>query len=229
MIITGAIKDKIQSAAQRRHAKLCKDGPLKELLSSDPPSRRLDLSAISYLVADLEMTGLNSSKDDIVSYGFTVIENLAINHSLSQHHTVSLSNANLAQSAPIHGLFHKDLAHGLSPKKALDVFLENLAGHVLVLHNAHLDRKFINAACQIHYGADLVWPTIDTMQIEAKRLNLKGNVAHKIDLANSRKRYGLPNYAQHNAAADALATAELFLAQLTRIDSDKQRKLHEVI
>jgi DNA polymerase-3 subunit epsilon len=35
-----------------------------------------------------------------------------------------------------------------------------------------------------------------------------------IRLADSRTRYGLPHYAGHNALIDAIATAELFQAQV---------------
>jgi DNA polymerase-3 subunit epsilon len=43
---------------------------------------------------------------------------------------------------------------------------------------------------------------------------LMGKQPISIRLADSRTRYGLPHYAGHNALIDAIATAELFQAQV---------------
>lgn len=64
---------------------------------------------------------------------------------------------------------------------------------------------------------------MDTMAIEAylhpnrKRSwwqKLKGQQPISIRLADSRRRYGLPHYPPHNALVDALASAELLMAQV---------------
>ena len=62
----------------------------------------------------------------------------------------------------------------------------------------------------------LIW--IDTLRIE-KRLQRASNASDESDvtLAATRERYKLPAYNGHNALADAVATAELLLAQQTRI------------
>ena len=43
---------------------------------------------------------------------------------------------------------------------------------------------------------------------------IKGKKPVSIRLADSRGRYGLPHYSSHDALVDALATAELFMAQI---------------
>ena len=74
-----------------------------------------------------------------------------------------------------------------------------------------------------HLGEGLLFPIIDTMELEArvhpKRSvswwdRLRGRKRISIRLADSRLRYGLPLYQAHHALTDALATAELLQAQV---------------
>src|SRR5690554_8219328 len=78
-------------------------------------------------------------------------------------------------------------------------------------------------ALQWRLKEQLLFPVIDTMAIEAylhpKRnpgrwQQLMGKKPISIRLPDSRIRYGLPHYAGHNALIDAIATAELFQAQV---------------
>lgn len=223
------IKNKIHQHQRTRLSNKCHEGQLKDLLSSPPPSFNDNIANTEFLVADLEMTGLDPSQDKILSFGFTVIKNKGIQHSSAQHEMVSLANPDLTGSAPIHRIFNQDLVHGIAPKQALDHFLTQLENRVLVLHHAGLDKKFLDANCQKYHGASLNCLIVDTMQLEMKRRRRQGKVLHHLDLANARKRYGLPYYTQHNAAVDALATAELFLAQLSRLDPHDNLSLDAIL
>lgn len=75
---------------------------------------------------------------------------------------------------------------------------------------------FIREGLRRVYGAELPLLAIDTLQLERSRL-LRGQEVIKegsLRLGASRGRYGLPVYHAHNALTDALACAELFLAQI---------------
>ena len=59
---------------------------------------------------------------------------------------------------------------------------------------------------------------IDTLMIE-KNIREKANkpiVVNELRLFNLRNHYNLPRYHAHNALEDAIATAELFLAQINK-------------
>ncbi len=126
-------------------------------------------------------------------------------------------------SITIHGITHADIDKAPDLADVLDEFLESMAGRVPVVHYRHIERPFLNMALKWRIGEDIRFPVMDTMAIEAylhpnrKRSwwqKLKGQQPISIRLADSRLRYGLPHYPPHNALVDALASAELLMAQV---------------
>ena len=103
-------------------------------------------------------------------------------------------------------------------------------GRVLVFHNAVLDNAYLNRLSRTLYGAPLCLPTVCTLQLERRRLHRRDRAIKPGDLrlAACRARYGLPPYPSHNALWDALATAELLLAQAGRASGGKPLSLREL-
>ena len=116
-----------------------------------------------------------------------------------------------------------------SRRKAEARYLASLAGCVVVVHCAAIERAFLDAALKARLGEGIEFPVIDTMALEARLhrrhksglfaglfANLFGRNAAplSIRLADSRARYHLPRYRAHHALTDALATAELLQAQI---------------
>lgn len=92
-----------------------------------------------------------------------------------------------------------------------------------MVHYHQIERRFLDTAIKARLDENLLFPMIDTMALEARlhRLTLMARLKHwlgrsplSIRLYDSRQRYGLPVYQGHHALTDALATAELFQAQL---------------
>ena len=83
----------------------------------------------------------------------------------------------------------------------------------MVAHGAAIERRVIARLSKAHFGVDIPVRSICTLKLE-RRLNpnLVGTDAYR--LAATRSRYNLPDYHAHNALVDAVATAELFLAQV---------------
>ena len=107
-------------------------------------------------------------------------------------------------------------------RKIFEELLEALAGKVVVAHCLEIERNFLHNALVERLGEGVCFPMIDTMAIEAEKQMKDTGFVKKmfrrrsppIRLADARQRYGLPVYQSHHALTDALATAELFLAQL---------------
>ncbi len=105
------------------------------------------------------------------------------------------------------------------PMAALDIEIVSLA----LVPMALVQIRFLDAALRARVGEGLTFPVIDTMALEA-RLHRRPAwfwgrwrrqpPAPSIRLADSRRRHGLPDYRPHHAPTDALATAELLLAQV---------------
>ena len=186
--------------------------PALQALLRDPIQQR-PFNASRYVVIDLETTALQPTAGEIASIAWVVIEQGAIHLNQSCYFHLAL-NREVGQSAVFHQLTDTDLEQGVNIKVALEALLDALPNSILVFHNAQLDMGFINQAMRTLWGAPLLMPVVDTLQVERKRLLQRSAAIQAGDLRlfQCRQRYGLPDVSLHDALGDALATAELWLA-----------------
>ncbi|QSX42638.1 exonuclease domain-containing protein [Shewanella cyperi] len=172
------------------------------------------LEQVPILALDMEMTGLDPAKDQILAMGLVPVFERQIHLEDAASVLVSIDGS-VGHSATIHGITDLDLTGGLTPAVALDWLLERAEGHILLAHHAPLDLAFLQQAAQRLLGERLPLLAIDTLALERQRLLRSEDVLKEgsLRLDACRSRYGLPRYAAHNALTDALACAELFLAQ----------------
>lgn len=190
---------------------------MQTYLDAPLPPRSADVRSLSLMALDLETTGLDPSADNIVSAGLVKIEGTHIQCSTAEHILVRIDGS-VEQSATIHQITDTDLHQAVSERTMLDRLLDVLAGHVLLVHHAPMDLGFLNAACRRHYHRPLIIRTVDTLPM-ARQLCERGDQRARdgeLRLHALRTAYGLPRYPAHNALSDALATAELYLALLSR-------------
>ena len=201
---------------RRQFLQRCHNPIMRRYLATRPPPPDSDFQEAEYLVADLEMTGLDPRRDHILSIGFVPIIQRRIRLEDACHMLVA-SRLGVGQSATIHGIHDNELSNALPLARALERFIEALCGRVLILHCAAVDLAFIQPACKQGFDLPLLTPLVDTLKLEQKRLAARGRLDQLprdgLRLAECRARYHLPRYPAHNALTDALATAELFLAQ----------------
>ncbi|MGH1372603.1 MAG: 3'-5' exonuclease [Cellvibrionaceae bacterium] len=174
-----------------------------------------------FLVVDAEMSSLDPSTGELLSLGWVVIRGGRIHLGSAQHHLLQ-SNAGVGDSATIHQIRDCELKDGISDRELMELFVTAASGRVLVFHHAMLDVSFLDRLSRRLYGAPLLMPVIDTLQIEKRTLErrelpLGQNV---LRLASCCSRYNLPASPAHNALTDALATAELLLAQIAHKGED---------
>lgn len=170
-----------------------------------------------FLVVDTETSGLNVNEGELLSIGWVVISDGKIQLD-SAEHLLLAAEGSVGQSASIHLLRDCELEDGLSHAEMMQHFLEVAAGKVLVFHHAHLDIGFLDLLCKNLYGARLLLPIADTMELDKRKLLRQDKSLQNgaLRLSTCRERYGLPDYPAHNALMDALATAELFLGQAVK-------------
>lgn len=182
------------------------------------------------MAIDLEMTGLNPSKDQIISIGLVPILQGQLPLSEAKHLMIAIEGS-VGQSAAMHGIVDNQLQGALSIELAMAWLLKQTQGYILVAHHAPMDLAFIEHNLQKVFGQRLLLPFIDTLGIEKMRyLRQHGQLMEGcLRLGQSRARYHLPVYPGHNALIDAIACAELLLAQVSELGGLKQIKCHEVI
>lgn len=210
----------------RSLAENCRKAALKSYIEScaSPDFDRLHNSSL--IAVDLELTGLDVKHNKIIAIGWTFIDDGRIHFGSNQHVLIN-ANQPVGSSAAIHELTDTEVAAGGSLKKGLKKLFKAALGRVWVFHHAQLDVAFLQNACKSWAGVVPPLMVLDTMQIELamrKRREipiLKGD----LQLAKLRSGYNLPRYTAHNALIDAFATAELLLAQATRMEPSDSLKL----
>jgi len=178
---------------------------------------------VKFLVVDTETSALTVDQGEMLSIGWVEISAGSINLNSARHYLLE-AEGEVGQSATIHQLRDCELVEGLAADVVLKKFLAVAKGKVLVFHHAPLDIAFLNGLSLEHLGAPLLWLVADTLEIEKQKLQRKSEDlgGGKLRLAHCRSRYHLPDYPAHNALVDAIATAELLLAQIRYKGEDCQ-------
>ena len=210
---------------ERRAANL-PDGPLRRVAEVTTPSPDTPASKLRLLAVDVETTGLDAKKDSLLSIGFVPVDGDAI--ILAGAGNVVLRGApEVGGSAVFHGLTDDQIAAGVAPEKGLAQLLDALQGRVLLAHHAVIESDFLRTAMRRTWGVDVPIVTVDTLRLQPGLLT-KGfddePPRGALRLWAARDRYGLPRYRAHEALTDALACAELYLAQVSELGWDTPLK-----
>ena len=196
---------------------------LKAYYESGCVSPETPLSEVPFVALDFEATGLDANQHSIVSIGLVPFTLDGIQLGKARHWIVRPKLPLHQTSITIHGITHSDIDQAPDLNDILKDLFASLNGRIPVVHYRNIERSFFDVALQWRLGEGIRFPLIDTMAIEAylhpnrKRSwwqKLKGQQPISIRLADSRRRYGLPHYPPHNALVDALASAELLMAQV---------------
>lgn len=199
---------------ERARAAAGEGSALARFLDVPAPERSTPLADVPLLALDLETTGLDARTDRILSIGFVPVDGDRIRLGGARQVLVR-GEGEVGQSATVHGLTDDLLAAGSPLEEALEQVLDALAGRVLLAHYAVIEEEFLSAACRRFFGAPLTVPVVDTLDLQ-RRL-AAGPYDHPragtLRLGQARRHHGLPVYRAHAALTDALACAELYLAQ----------------
>ncbi len=219
-------------ADRRRKALLKKTqaGPLRDYYATPFVDLKTPIQQCEIVALDFETTGLDPQTDHIVSVGMVTIHGLSIALNTAQHNIIYTPQTISEQSAVLHHITDDIMQQGKSIKTTLTHLLTQLSGRVLLVHHANVEQRFLSRLCQYFYQQPFYIPTIDT-EVLAKRQLTREQITLKhgdLRLFNLRRRYALPEYKAHNAFYDALGTAELFLALLSRLSPKLDCRLKDL-
>ncbi|GAB4427743.1 MAG: 3'-5' exonuclease [Chloroflexi bacterium OHK40] len=203
-----------------------------------PDPRRL-WREVPYVVLDVETTGLDPRRDVLLAVGLVPIEAGRVQLAGRWSSLIRPPDELLvgASSIRVHGLTRAELAEAPPIAAVLPELLARLAGRVLVVHVAQIDVGFLNHALRQGYGAQLRGPRLDTARLALtlhQHAQILGEASRDLPMPAIQLRalaasFGLPVYAQHDALNDALTTAQLFLAQATRLEQQGGRTLKALL
>jgi DNA polymerase-3 subunit epsilon len=174
-------------------------------------------------VIDVETTGLNLRRDDVISVGLAQVRGGRIIVAHSYYRLVRPRRAPSARSIVIHGLRDADLAAAAPAAEVGAELAGLLAGQVVVAHAAWIERAFLSRLLR-QAGGVFAAPVIDTAAL-ARALGQAPVPARgqEPSLELLARRLGLPAYRPHHALGDAITTAAVFLAPAARAEQDRLR------
>ena len=219
------------ASARAKLAAKAPDGALRRYLETPVQPDDTPLREARLLAVDVETTGLDPKIDHLLSIGFVPVDGYQIQLAGAGQVLVRQSAA-VGESARFHGLTDDALAGGSTVAEALDALFTALCGRVLLAHHAAIETGFLNRACEQVYGMGAPFAVVDTMSIQFGLLSQGFDdepPQGSLRLWNARGQFGLPRYAAHEALTDALACAELYLAQVAELESVRPRMLKSVL
>ncbi|HYO85890.1 MAG TPA: exonuclease domain-containing protein [Dermatophilaceae bacterium] len=204
-------------------------GPLRDYLSVPFPDLGTPATELPMLAVDVETTGLDPAKDRLLSVGFVPLQGLRIELSGAAHLVVR-THGGVGQSAVVHGLTDDVLADGEDLETIVPELLRALRGRVMLAHVADIEEGFLTAACQRLFGSPFHCLSLDTMQLQERVNGAAWNAAPtgSLRLPAARARFRLPRYRSHEALTDALACAELYLAQVALLSGGAPMTLKQL-
>jgi DNA polymerase-3 subunit epsilon len=181
--------------------------------------RRTSWRAARFTVVDIETTGLDPRRDQLISFAAVPVEGGRVVPGRAVSGLVRPAAPPSPRSVEIHGLRAQDLAAAPPPAQALAPLMGALRHRILVAHVAAVERAFL----RFHRGRlerRLPRPEVDTALLW-RLLSIQrghGDPGQR-SLADLTASLGLPAHRPHEAEGDALTTAQAFLALATHLEA----------
>ena len=196
-------------------------GPLRDLAGAPPPDPETPISAVELLAVDVETTGLDPKTDHLLSIAWVPVIGRQVVLATAHEATVRTpEGVQVGESATVHRLTDDVVSAAPPVAEVLPELLRALHGRILLAHHAPIELGFLGAAVQAEYGARFPMQAVDTMALQQRLISgehgeVKGS---QLRLDAARRHYSLPRYAAHHALTDAIASAELLLAQAAELE-----------
>ncbi|WP_324260953.1 exonuclease domain-containing protein [Altererythrobacter sp. H2] len=191
---------------------------LQAYAAADWPDRAAPARDAQFVALDFELDGLGKGAH-LLQVGWVPFTAAGIDLTGARSFDIRSDKRLDDTAVTIHGIGEQRARAGAPLAEAIEALLADLAGRVIVAHGASIEREALQGAVRKLFGFALPIRSICTLAIERYLSpNLVGSGPYRLGAA--RVRHGLPPYDAHDALTDALAAAELFLAQLARLPAD---------
>lgn len=187
------------------------DGQTIELQVDDCESRLLN--EVDFVVVDIEATGAKMPPNRIIEIGAYRIRGGKIVDSFITLVNPEISIPRFVVS--LTGIANEMVKQAPLFAEVAPRWLEFIEDAVLIAHNAPFDTNFINhEISRVYPGHRMFNPHLCTVTLS--RRALPGLANYRLDTVADH--FSIPIFERHRAGSDALATAEVFLRILERLD-----------
>jgi len=188
------------------------------------PSPRDGLETARFVVIDVETTGLDLQRSELLSVGLVPVTLAGIElGGLTEVVLHSESKKIDKDNLVIHGISPTESAAGVDRVEALTTVLEHIGKSWLVAFHADFDRIILGRSLRKQLGIKLRNPFMDLAMLLPGLYTEAGSSLRGLDdwLAH----FAIPAPVRHRASADALVTAELLLMALSEA---RRQKLDDI-
>lgn len=182
------------------------------------PSPSTPWREASWCALDLELTGLDPRKHEIIAVGAVPIEDGRVILGESLYTLVRTTQRSDPNAVLVHKLRVADLADAPSLDEAIDMILGAFAGRVPIFHTAPVEHSFLAprfARRRVRFP-----PVADTEVLGRAWLATRdGAPPPFLRLERLARELGQPAESPHHALGDALTTAKTFIGVAAHLDA----------
>ncbi len=180
--------------------------------------RRLPWRQAPLVALDVEATGLDPDRDEVVSFAAVPIDGGRIIASRVVYQVVRPRVESSPESVAIHGILPADVESAPPISEVSERLAEAVRGRVPIAHPAWVERMFLDPVLRAHrlrLGSTMV----DTSMLH-RLLMIEREMRDPgpTSLSACARLAGVPAEHPHHARGDALTCAELFLALATHLE-----------
>jgi DNA polymerase-3 subunit epsilon len=182
----------------------------------------------SWCAIDLELTGLDPRKDDIIAIGAVPIEEGRVLLGQALYTLVRTEKRSAHRAVLMHKLRVADLAGAPSLAAATDELLAQLAGRIPVFHTSAVERAFLSpvlARRRIKLPAACDTEALGRLWLRAR----DGAAPERVPLATLAGLLGQPAELPHHALGDAMTTAQAFIALASLLDARSRQTVRTLL
>jgi DNA polymerase-3 subunit epsilon len=187
-------------------------------LESWRDSRRADTGAgldrSRFVVVDVDTSGLSLSRDRLFAFCAVAVVDGMVDLDDSFEVVLQQTVASSRENILIHGIGGGAQAAGQSPAEALLAFLEYLRKDPLVAFHVTFDETMLRRAIRQFLGFDLRHDWLDLAYAVPGLYPEQAGRFRTLD--DWLTHFAIRNYARHNALADAVSTAQLFMVAISQ-------------
>ncbi len=189
----------------------------------------MDLKDTKFCVIDLETTGLNVKRDEIIAFACVPVQELKLLVN-NAYYTLVKPDKYKIESMKYHGISINDLKKAPSFNEIANNILKTLDG-IIVGHSVEFDYMFLKKSFK-KIGIKFEKDVIDIILIEKWLAKKEKDIKLDVTIEGLMNRYGLNDYYRHNAFADAFFTAQIFqfeTLKLSRYGIDSAKKILKIV
>ncbi len=181
----------------------------------------IDLNEATYVVFDVETTGLSAVYDTIIELAGVKMHKGNIVETFEQFidpgHPLSQTTINLT------GITDDMVRGSKSEQEVLEMFREFCGDSILVAHNASFDMGFLNTSYEKYQMPEAPNPVIDTLELS--RMLHPDLKSHRLNTLSKKYKINLEQH--HRAIYDSEATAQLCWIFLKKAKEEHDMTYHD--